>query len=83
VMDPYFASHNHIDSMYHSLAGKAGMPYIELTKHFLGLDKDGYFFLYDGHPTPKGYDAIAGYVGSQLIAQKLVGVAPQAALAGK
>ena len=78
VLDPYFAANNKIDSMYHSVASKNNMPYIELTQHFLGLDKEGYFFLFDGHPTPKGYGAIARYVGDQLIAQGLLNGAPPA-----
>jgi lysophospholipase L1-like esterase len=79
VLDPYFASNNKIDSMYHAVADKNKMPYIELTQHFLGLDRTGgYFFLFDGHPTPKGYEAIARYVGDQLIAQGLLNGAPPA-----
>lgn len=68
-LNPYFEKHNHIDSIYRSIAEKNQVPYIELTGHFINLkDKTGYFYKYDGHPNKNGYQEIADYIGKQLIA---------------
>lgn len=73
IMNPYFMEHNHIDSIYRSVAGKNGLPYIELTQHFKDLkEKTSYFFKYDGHPNKKGYREIAQYIADQLCENKLI-----------
>ena len=73
IMAPYFEKNNKIDSIYNSVASVNKIPYIELTKHFDSLqNKTGYYFLYDGHPTPNGQEEIADYIGNQLIRQNLL-----------
>ncbi len=48
ILNNYFEENNKIDSMYRSVASLNGVPYIELTKHFISLsDKENYFFLFD------------------------------------
>ena len=64
----YLVENNIVDSIYYSIATSNSLNYIELTDHFLSLvDKDKYFFLYDGHPNEKGYEEIANYIGGQLL----------------
>lgn len=68
VLGPYLESHNNIDPVYHSIADKNDLPYIELTEHFIKLDdKTAYFYKYDGHPNERGYEEIAFYIGDWLI----------------
>lgn len=68
VLNPYFEKNNNIDPIYRSVANANGLPYIELTDHFIGLqNKSEYLFKYDGHPNENGYEEIANYIGSQLI----------------
>jgi len=70
VLNSYFETNNNIDPIYHSIANANNLPYMELTKHFIGLqNKSEYFFKYDGHPNEKGYEEIAKYIGKQLIEQ--------------
>ena len=70
VLNSYFETNNNIDPIYHSIANANDLPYMELTKHFIGLqNKSEYFFRYDGHPNEKGYEEIAQYIGKQLIEQ--------------
>ena len=72
-LNSYFEKNNNIDAIYRSIANANNLPYIELTKHFIGLkNKSAYFFRYDGHPNEKGYEEIARYVGKQLIQQGLL-----------
>jgi len=72
-LNPYLESNNNIDSIYKSVAASNGLPYIQLTEHFLWLeDKTRYFYKYDGHPNINGYSEIAVYVGEQLIKKNLV-----------
>ncbi len=73
VVNPWLESNNKVDSVYASMAAKFGLPYIEFTGYFRSLeDKKGYYYQYDGHPNSKGYEAIAGYIGRQLMDQKLI-----------
>lgn len=68
VLNSYFEKNNNIDSIYRSIANASNLPYIELTDHFINLqNKTEYLFKYDGHPTEKGYEEIAKYIGKQLI----------------
>jgi hypothetical protein len=68
ILNPYFVSNNKIDSIYHSLAAKNNISYIEMTSHFINLpDKTSYFFKFDLHPTALGYKEIACYIGEQLL----------------
>jgi lysophospholipase L1-like esterase len=67
TLNTYLEEHNKVDSMYRAAASVNGLPYIELTSHFRSLQlKTGYFFLYDGHPTAKGYNEIARDIAEQL-----------------
>jgi lysophospholipase L1-like esterase len=73
VLNSYFTANNNIDPIYRSIANANEMPYMELTKHFIGLqNKSDYFFRYDGHPNEKGYEEIAKYIGKQLIEQDIL-----------
>jgi len=73
VLSSYFETNNNIDPIYRSIADANSLPYIELTKHFIGLqNKSEYFFRYDGHPNEKGYEEIAKYIGKQLIEQGIL-----------
>ena len=73
LMNQYLENNNKIDSIYNSVALVNKLPYIELTGYFKSLEnKSQYFFLYDGHPTEKGYQEIANYIGKQLIDQNLL-----------
>jgi lysophospholipase L1-like esterase len=73
VLNSYFTANNNIDPIYRSIANANEMPYMELTKHFIGLqNKSEYFFRYDGHPNEKGYEEIAKYIGRQLIEQDIL-----------
>lgn len=68
ILNSYYETHNKIDPIYRSVANTNNLPYIEITKHFIGLqNKSDYYFRYDGHPTEKGYEEIANYIGEQLI----------------
>ena len=70
VLNSYFETNNNIDTIYRSISNDNNLPYMELTKHFIGLqNKSEYFFRYDGHPNEKGYEEIAKYIGKQLIEQ--------------
>jgi lysophospholipase L1-like esterase len=72
-LNSYFETNNNIDPVYRSIANANNLPYIELTKHFIGLqNKSEYFFRYDGHPNEKGYEEIAKYIGKQLIKQDIL-----------
>jgi len=74
VLNSYFETNNHIDSIYNSIANTNNLQYMELTKHFISLqNKSEYFFKYDGHPNEKGYNEIAKYIGDQLIEQENLG----------
>ena len=67
-LNSYFEKNNNVDSIYRNIANSNGVPYIELTDHFIGLrNKTEYYCRYDGHPNKRGYDEIAKYIGSQLI----------------
>jgi len=66
IYNPYFAVNNKVDSIYKDLAEKNKLDYIELTNHFLRLEKTGYFYRFDGHPTEKGYEEIASYIASEI-----------------
>lgn len=67
-LDEYLRNNNRIDSIYRKLALDNGMDYIELTDYFSKLNpKDSFFFKYDGHPTRKGYNAMADYISEALI----------------
>lgn len=71
-LDYFFMNNNKIDSIYRSIANINQIPYFELTDHFINLEpKDKYFFKYDGHPTKKGYDEIAKYLGFRLIKNEI------------
>ncbi|HKP32378.1 MAG TPA: SGNH/GDSL hydrolase family protein [Chitinophagaceae bacterium] len=72
IMDPYFRDNNKIDSIYRAAAEKNSVPYIELTNHFLGLNKTEYFYRFDGHPNAKGYKEIADYIGEQLVSKGII-----------
>jgi hypothetical protein len=73
VLISYFVANNNIDPIYRSIANANDMPYMELTKYFIGLqNKAEYFFRYDGHPNEKGYEEIAEYIGKQLIKQDIL-----------
>ena len=68
ILNSYYQENNNIDSIYRSIASNNNLPYIELTKHFIGLqNKSEYLFKYDGHPNEKGYEEIAKYIGKRLI----------------
>ena len=70
ILNSYFETNNNIDPIYRSIANANDLPYIELTKYFIGLqNKSEYFFRYDGHPNEKGYEEIAKYIAKQLIEQ--------------
>lgn len=72
-LNVYLRENNRIDSMYSAIAQRNGLPYIELTEHFLQLeDKVKYHFIYDGHPNELGYGEIAQYIGRQLQEKNLV-----------
>jgi lysophospholipase L1-like esterase len=72
VLNPYFETNNKIDSIYASVAGKVGVPYMELTGHFRQLiNKGDYFFRFDGHPNERGYAEIANFVSIQLLTKDL------------
>jgi len=73
LLNNHLYNENHVDSIYASVAGQTGIPYIELTGRFKGLqDKTSCFYRYDGHPTAKGYGEIANGIGEFLISRKLV-----------
>ncbi|MFH1121751.1 MAG: hypothetical protein V1775_18165 [Bacteroidota bacterium] len=73
LLNHHLYNENHVDSIYASIAGKAGIPYVELTRRFKVLeDKSSYFYRYDGHPTAKGYHEIAAGVGEFLVSKKLI-----------
>jgi lysophospholipase L1-like esterase len=66
-MNEYLASHNEIDPLYRNVCGQLNIPYFEMTTQFADLkEKDKYFFLYDGHPNPKGYGEIAYLIADYL-----------------
>lgn len=69
----FLRDNNRIDSVYRGLALGSGMEYIELTRHFLGLEpKDSFFFKYDGHPTAKGHQEIALFLSRELTDRGLI-----------
>jgi len=73
VLNSYFETNNNVDPIYRSVANANNLTYIELTKHFIGLqNKSGYFFKYDGHPNEKGYEEIAKFIGEKLIEQGML-----------
>jgi len=73
LLNNHLYNENHVDSIYASVARQAGIPYIELTERFKGLqDKTSCFYRYDGHPTAKGYHEIAEAIGEFLVSRKLV-----------
>jgi len=68
ILNGYFMKNNHIDSIYSSIAKNNQVPYFQLTQHFQGLvEKEKYFFKYDGHPNAYGYHEIAVEIGRYLI----------------
>lgn len=73
VLNPYFEKNNKIDSIYAAAAADHGLPYIQMTEHFISLeDKTKYFYRYDGHPTATGYEEIANYIGRALLERNLI-----------
>lgn len=67
VLNPYFESHNNIDSMYQAVATNVQIDFINLTNAFRQLQpKDKYFFQYDGHPNELGYLEIAKQLADTL-----------------
>lgn len=73
TLTAYLTNHNKIDSIYSAIARLNTLSYIELTSHFNGLmDKEKFFFLFDGHPNENGYSEIAKYIGNQLVEQQLL-----------
>jgi hypothetical protein len=68
LTEQYLLEHNHVDSMYASVARRAGIGYLQLTDHFRQLpDKTAYFYRYDAHPTEKGHQEMANCIGNYLI----------------
>jgi hypothetical protein len=68
VLNDYFEKNNRIDSIYFSIANRNQIAYYQLTQHFKNLiEKDKYFFKYDGHPNERGYQEIAVAIGRYLI----------------
>jgi len=73
ILDKYFEENNKIDSVYNSIAQANELPYIQLTEYFRSLEnKTKYFFLFDGHPTASGYEAMADYIGKQLLEKQII-----------
>ncbi len=73
LLNKHLYEENHVDSIYASIAGQTGIPYLELTGGFKALpDKTSYFYRYDGHPTAKGYHEIAVNIGKFLIKRNLI-----------
>jgi hypothetical protein len=68
ILTAFWVQENKIDSMYHSIAKKNNLPYLELTKSFIQLkDKNAYFFQFDGHPNKFGYKFVSETIGNYLI----------------
>ena len=69
----YFENNNRIDSIYSSIASLNKLAYIEMTKHFLSLEKkSNYFFKFDVHPNEKGYNEMDEYIGKELIKENII-----------
>jgi lysophospholipase L1-like esterase len=73
ILNDYFMENNSIDSIYSSIARINQIPYLQLTQHFKDLvEKDKYFFSYDGHPNKEGYQQIATEIAKHLIETQYV-----------
>jgi lysophospholipase L1-like esterase len=73
LFNDYLYKNNHVDAIYQSTAEAANVPYLEMTELFKKLHpKDKYFYLYDGHPTPLGYEVMGRTVGQYLLDNHLL-----------
>lgn len=73
VLNNYFMTNNKIDSIYQNIASNNQINYLQLTQHFKDLlDKEKYFFKFDGHPNENGYREIAVTIGEYIINYKLI-----------
>jgi lysophospholipase L1-like esterase len=73
TLQDYLLQNNRIDSMYKEVASASKVSYLELTQEFKQLNpKDAYFYKYDGHPTPKGYEVMAKSISEFLMQHQLI-----------